>query len=123
MPMMHLILDGLAANLYLLRHEADLCSYLRHLVDLLGMHLMADPLSVQAAGFGPEAGVTAVAIISESHIVIHTWPEREDFNLNVDVFSCRLFHDALVIEDLKEHLQLKTWERQIVWRPLRSYAQ
>ena len=118
MRMKHLIVDGLAANLYLLRHGNDLCAYLGHLVDFLGMHLMAEPLSVQATGFGPESGVTAIAILSESHCVIHTWPERTDFNLNVDVFACRPFRDDLVIEDLKEHFQMNTWQREIIWRPL-----
>jgi len=118
MQMMHLIVDGLAANLYLLRQEADLCAYLRHLVDLLGMRLMTEPLSVKAVGFGPESGVTAMAIISESHIVLHSWPERNDFNLNVDVFSCRCFRDGLVMEDLREHFQMNEWKRKIIWRPL-----
>ena len=118
MPMMHLLVDGLATNLYLLRHEADLCAYIRHLVEVVGMHLMTEPLSVKAIGFGPEAGVTAVAIISESHCAIHTWPEQTDCNLNVDVFSCRPFRDDLVIEDLKEHFGMNIWHHDIIWRPL-----
>jgi S-adenosylmethionine decarboxylase len=31
-------------------------------------------------------GVTAVVLISESHISIHTWPELETVNL--DIFTC-----------------------------------
>ena len=117
MEMQQLLVDGLAGNLYLLRHEADLCAYLRHLIEVVGMHLMAGPLSVQAAGFGPEAGVTAVAIISESHLAIHTWPERRDFNLNVDVFSCRPFPVDLVLEDLRECFQLRSYGWRIIQRP------
>ena len=35
--------------------------------------------------FSPQ-GVTAIAIISESHIIIHTWPEKGYIAL--DVFTC-----------------------------------
>ena len=36
--------------------------------------------------YGEEGGITAVIIVSESHLTIHTWPERKF--LNVDVFFC-----------------------------------
>lgn len=35
--------------------------------------------------FSPQ-GVTAIAIIAESHIIIHTWPEKRYIAL--DVFTC-----------------------------------
>lgn len=35
--------------------------------------------------FGP--GITGIAILSESHIALHTTPERH--YLNLDVFSCK----------------------------------
>lgn len=35
---------------------------------------------------GNEGGITGVIIVSESHVTIHTWPERKF--LNVDVFFC-----------------------------------
>jgi len=34
----------------------------------------------------PETGLTSVLILSESHAVLHTWPETGTVNL--DVFSC-----------------------------------
>lgn len=33
-------------------------------------------LSCHMHGFGPGAGVTGVALLAESHITVHTWPER-----------------------------------------------
>jgi S-adenosylmethionine decarboxylase len=34
----------------------------------------------------PETGLTCVLILSESHAVLHTWPETG--TVNVDIFSC-----------------------------------
>ena len=58
-------------------------------------------LSMQVHPFSP-IGVTGVAIVSESHVVIHTWPELG--YAAVDVFSCgeqRKPEDAMPV--LREH--------------------
>jgi S-adenosylmethionine decarboxylase proenzyme len=34
----------------------------------------------------PHAGLTCVLILSESHAVLHTWPETG--TINIDIFSC-----------------------------------
>jgi S-adenosylmethionine decarboxylase len=34
----------------------------------------------------PETGLTCVLILSESHAVLHTWPETD--TVNIDIFSC-----------------------------------
>ncbi|MBI2639285.1 MAG: adenosylmethionine decarboxylase [Candidatus Sungbacteria bacterium] len=38
-----------------------------------------------------ESGITGVVIVSESHITVHTWPERKF--VNVDVFFCNYTRD------------------------------
>ncbi len=77
----------------------------RHvIVDLYGARNLADPIHIEealvraakAAGatvlstdfhhFQPNGGVSGVVVLAESHISIHTWPER-DFAA-VDVFMC-----------------------------------
>ncbi len=74
------------------------------LVDLWGASNLADPELIDrslraaaiAAGatilhshfhhFSPNGGVSGVVVLAESHISIHTWPER-DFAA-VDIFMC-----------------------------------
>ena len=70
---------------------------LREIVGALNLTL----LSLNVHPFSP-VGVTGVAIVSESHIVIHTWPELG--YAAVDVFTCgdqRNPEDALPV--LREH--------------------
>ncbi len=46
----------------------------------------ATVLDVQLHSFGEKAGITGVAVLAESHISIHTWPEIDYIAL--DVFVC-----------------------------------
>jgi S-adenosylmethionine decarboxylase len=43
-------------------------------------------LKIDLHSFAPTGGVTGVAVLAESHISIHTWPERA--YAAVDVFMC-----------------------------------
>ena len=43
-------------------------------------------LKLQLHHFGPGNGITGVALLAESHISIHTWPERD--YAAVDIFMC-----------------------------------
>lgn len=46
----------------------------------------ATVLSVNVHDFGEGSGVTGVALLAESHITIHTWPEEHYIAL--DIFMC-----------------------------------
>jgi S-adenosylmethionine decarboxylase len=51
--------------------------------------------------FGPDGGVSGVLVLAESHISIHTWPER-DFAA-VDIFmcgACNPYHSLPVLKDV-----------------------
>ena len=49
--------------------------------------------------FGPDGGVSGVVVLAESHISIHTWPER-DFAA-VDIFMCGACDPHLAIPVLR----------------------
>lgn len=55
---------------------------LRRAVAESGVHL----IRLQLHHFGAGRGVTGVALLAESHISIHTWPERRYAAL--DIFMC-----------------------------------
>ena len=46
----------------------------------------ANVLSCHMHGFGDQGGVTGVALLAESHITVHTWPERS--YAAFDIFVC-----------------------------------
>lgn len=63
----------------------------------------ATVLDLRLHHFGPGAGVTGVALLAESHISIHSWPEHRYAAL--DFFLCGRAHDpeaalAAVVEHL-----------------------
>ena len=88
------------------------------LVDLWGATNLADPdhidralrAAAAAAGatilhghfhhFSPNGGVSGVLVLAESHISIHTWPER-DFAA-IDIFMCGACNPYHGIPALKE---------------------
>ncbi len=49
-------------------------------------------LQVMLHHFGPGQGVTGVALLAESHISIHTWPEHG--YAAIDIFVCGEHNDA-----------------------------
>jgi len=48
-------------------------------------------MELRLHGFGAGQGVTGFALLAESHISIHTWPERD--YAAVDIFLCGRRHD------------------------------
>ena len=80
----------LLADLYDCDHLADAArieAALRAAVSASGATL----LDLQVHGFGEGQGVTGVALLAESHISIHSWPEHG--YAAVDMFLCGERHD------------------------------
>ena len=88
------------------------------LVDLWGARNLTDPALIDATlraaavaaratilhshfhHFTPNGGVSGVVVLAESHITIHTWPER-DFAA-IDIFMCGACDPRLSIPVLQE---------------------
>lgn len=65
--------------------------------------------------FGPEQGVTGVALLAESHISIHTWPEEGV--VAIDIFVCGPHADAwAALRVIEAGLAMRVVEAQAIPR-------
>ncbi|MBM3540607.1 MAG: adenosylmethionine decarboxylase [Alphaproteobacteria bacterium] len=60
-------------------------------------------LDVQLHHFGPNQGVSGVALLAESHISIHTWPERG--YAAIDLFMCGSCNPYKAVPAMKRALK------------------
>jgi S-adenosylmethionine decarboxylase len=93
----HLIIDLWGARA--LDDLAAVESALRRAVDAAGATL----LHVHLHHFSATGGISGVAVLAESHISIHTWPERDYAAL--DVFMCGDCDPRLTLPVLAEVFQ------------------
>lgn len=68
-------------------------------------------LELHLHSFGVGQGVTGVAMLAESHISIHTWPERD--YAAADIFLCGRSHDlGAALATLAGGLSATRYEQQ-----------
>lgn len=79
--------------------ESAMCDAVRNAnATLLHLHLHH---------FGPGCGVSGVALLAESHISVHTWPERGFAAF--DVFMCGDAHPQLAVDVLRDRFAASRW--------------
>ena len=64
--------------------------------------------------FGPGFGVTGVMILAESHISIHTWPEKN--YASVDIFMCGKCDPRLAAAHLQKALFAEYYTENVIYR-------
>ncbi|MSP78073.1 MAG: S-adenosylmethionine decarboxylase proenzyme [Dehalococcoidia bacterium] len=102
---MHLALDGYTPEYEKLRDASFVEQFLNNFPASIGMTKITKPMVMTYhAPIQKDWGVTGVVIIAESHISIHTFPERNLVYL--DVFSCMPFDADLVQRRLTEAFNL-----------------
>jgi S-adenosylmethionine decarboxylase len=107
----HLIVDGYCHNIDLLNSEQGLATMLNELVDVVKMDLLL-PAQMVKVELQPEkvssnsddGGVTGFAVLSTSHVSVHTWPLTKRFSL--DLFSCHDYDPHLVIDFITDKLDI-----------------
>lgn len=91
---------------------------LDELPTLIGMHKIIPPYVIQYdEGKCPEDwGITGIVIIAESHISIHTYPEKG--YVFIDIFSCKNFDEEKAVRYLRNIFQPQKSTINVVQRGL-----
>ncbi len=112
----HLMVDGYQANYDVLASVEAITNFLEELPKEIEMTKIMPPYVFKYdGGDKPEDwGISGFVIIAESHISIHTFPEKEYFSL--DIFSCKDFDIDKAIKIIKEYfntdnLEIRTTNR------------
>jgi len=81
--------------------------FLRQIITEASIACKANLIDIMSKQFHPQ-GVTVLALLSESHISIHTWPEKGE--AAVDVYTCGNARPELACGYLSDKLQAtKSW--------------
>jgi len=90
--------------------------FIADLAHCIGMTIINGPTVVSFKEFSgdPQAGLSAFAVIAESHIALHTWPVER--YVMVDVVSCRDFDSDLAMRFTKSRLQIQKVKLGMVLR-------
>jgi len=104
----HFILDFWGARN--LENAEILEQSLRQAAEVAG----ATCLQVNLHHFGEGQGITGVALLAESHISVHTWPELN--YAAFDIFMCGVCQAELSVELLKEVFAPEKYEIKKILR-------
>lgn len=116
---MHLVIDGFGGDVEKMWDQELVRNFLATYPANLGMTPITEPKVVGYNGpIVEDAGVSGFVIIAESHISIHTFPNRSF--VNIDIFSCKSFDNDRALADAKKLFDLqdvKTWllDRGLEW--------
>ena len=108
---MHLVIDGYGGDSEKLKDVDLVRRFLDGYPSAIGMNKIIDPQVHTYCGEKPEDwGVSGFVLIAESHISVHTFPERG--YVNIDIFSCQAFDPTPSLADVKATFSLpnvKVW--------------
>jgi len=116
---MHLVIDGFRGDPAKMWDVELVRGFLTDCPDTLGMTRITEPrvISYDAPKLN-DSGVSGFVIIAESHISVHTFPNRS--YVNIDIFSCQKFDHVQALDEAKRLFglqEVKTWllDRGLEW--------
>jgi len=111
----HLMLDGYGCDREKLEDLNAIYRILDELPALIGMTRIMPPYVFRYSGLKPEDwGISGFVLIAESHISIHTFPEKQF--VSVDLFSSRSFDAGFATDYFKDAFGMNKIESNVLDR-------
>jgi S-adenosylmethionine decarboxylase len=111
----HLMLDGYGCDRSKLEDINFISSFLDEYPTEMDMTKIMPPYVFRYNGSVPEDwGVSGFVLIAESHISIHTFPEKR--YLSLDMFSCKPFDTRTAAETIQKHFKIQKYEINVLDR-------
>ena len=120
----HLIVDCMGCEKSTLTDENLISEFIGNTISMLGMKKLIDPVLVQCDGSTNEwdkGGYSAFAMIAESHISIHTFPQAG--LLSADIYSCKPFDVDLAIESFQAFFYPEKIKKKLLSREVQFVRQ
>ena len=114
---MHLVIDGYGADPEYISDEAKILTFLQEYPHVISMTPISSPQVLTFRGkVENDWGVSGFILIAESHISVHTFPDRG--YVNVDIFSCKYFDPEKAKSEVVEMFALDKIDFRILERGL-----
>jgi len=111
----HLMMDGYGCDRDMLINLNGIYDFLSCYPDEIRMTKIMPPYVFKYSGQVPEDwGISGFVLIAESHISVHTFPEK--LYLSLDIFSCKPFDAQAAIEHIKNVFDIKKVEIKLLDR-------
>ncbi len=111
----HLMMDGYGCDREKLMDLDWIYDFLSRYPDEIDMTKIMPPYVFKYSGKVPEDwGISGFVLIAESHISIHTFPDK--LYLSLDIFSCKSFDAQKAIERIKDLFDIKKVEIKLLDR-------
>ena len=89
--------------------EEQLTEWMKEFIDSINMKVMMGPY-VKYCSMEGNRGITGIAVIETSHIVMHVWDEPHPALMQFDVYSCANFDVEKICEKIKSDFNIQKIE-------------
>ena len=115
----NLLFDGVSFDINKLTDENTGIEFVSYLAEVTDMTMVDSPKTYKFPALTDDgvSGYTSIILLAESHISIHTWPEKN--LLSIDIFSCKKNFDTKLAEkEIIKFFGVESYNSQVLIRKI-----
>jgi len=86
-------------------NEKKLTAWLKEFIESINMKIMMGPY-VKYCSMEGNRGITGIAVIETSHIVMHVWDEPHPALIQFDIYSCGEFNHTEICKKIMDDFDI-----------------